>query len=411
LKLTVLSGAGMLALAYAAPAHADDQAPPPPLMVAKTAMIAQDEPDATVSVAPETDSAPAPPPESAPVRVVATPGWKLAAKPRVAQHSARPRAHVAVLRAAPVHVISSRPQPVRAIRPHRAVKHARAAAPPAPPRWYQPAPAQYRHADADGNGVAPNPAAATALQPAAPRGAPAQKVRTICELRLRKCLQICSRIAVDNVSQNERWIGTCISSPDLHSALDKLHELLLQRLWAVALHGRGTPSARQYQCFGTQYQSGTCIAARSPAATRTFGWETVGEQTTQSAPVRPAPAVPSRVVQVAVRGRAPVLAAVATHRAPAVNTVVHRPGGTREVSRATEAGDSGNWLLRTLIALVAAAMLALLLAAVSEVPVAGTAVSGMRTRLASKGLSASRIELGRERVAAPPRGRGIPYRD
>jgi hypothetical protein len=34
----------------------------------------------------------------------------------------------------------------------------------------------------------------------------------------------------------------------------------------------------------------------------------------------------------------------------------------------------------------------------------------MRTRLGSKGLSSARIDLGRERFA-PPRGRGISYRD
>src|SRR5262249_7838607 len=76
-----------------------------------------------------------------------------------------------------------------------------------------------------------------------------------------------------------------------------------------------------------------------------------------------------------------------------------------------EAAASGDWLLRSLVVLVAAAMVALLLAAVSELPPAETAVSGMRTRLASKGLSSSRIDLGRERAAAPARGNGVSYRD
>src|SRR5262249_5953932 len=111
-------------------------------------------------------------------------------------------------------------------------------------------------------------------------------------------------------------------------------------------------------------------------------------------------------------GRRRVRAAVATHRAPAVRAaVVDRPAGRREVAPKSEAAASGDWLLRSLVVLVAAAMVALLLAAVSELPPAETAVSGMRTRLASKGLSSSRIDLGRERAAAPARGNGISYRD
>jgi hypothetical protein len=49
------------------------------------------------------------------------------------------------------------------------------------------------------------------------------------------------------------------------------------------------------------------------------------------------------------------------------------------------------------------ALLALLLAAGSVLPGVGT----VRTRLGSRGLSSSSIDLGRE----SPRGRGISYRD
>lgn len=415
LKLTVLSGAGMLALAFATPAHADDQATPPPLMLAKTAVVALDEPDATISVdpvPPPADSAPSPPPDPVPVRVVATPGWKLAAKPPVEHRSARAQPHVPVLRAGPARVISSRPRAVHATRPQRAVKHADSA----PQRWYQLGAAQYRSTRADSHGSSPGVATSAAPQPAAglaaPSRAPVLGVRTICELRLKKCLQFCSRIAVDNAPENNRWIGTCISTRDRYSGLDRLHELLLQRLWTVALDDRKAGSAAQYQCFGAQYQSGACVVEGSAATTSAFGWETVGAQTSRRTPVRRAAAVPSSPARVSTRGRKHVLAAVATHRAPAVKAaVVDRPAGRREVAPKSEAAASGDWLLRSLVVLVAAAMVALLLAAVSELPPAGTAVSGMRTRLASKGLSSSRIDLGRERAAAPARGNGISYRD
>jgi hypothetical protein len=104
-----------------------------------------------------------------------------------------------------------------------------------------------------------------------------------------------------------------------------------------------------------------------------------------------------------------VLAAASTHKSRAATAVESPSPGTREVAPAAQAraGASSDWLLRSLVALVGIAMLALVLAAGSVLPGPGT----VRTRLASKGLSSSRIDLGRERAAAPARGRGIPYRD
>jgi hypothetical protein len=64
-------------------------------------------------------------------------------------------------------------------------------------------------------------------------------------------------------------------------------------------------------------------------------------------------------------------------------------------------------VLRSLVALIGIAILALLLSAGSALPPVGT----VKTRLASKGLSAGRIDLGRKSAAARPRGGGIPYRD
>ena len=131
-----------------------------------------------------------------------------------------------------------------------------------------------------------------------------------------------------------------------------------------------------------------------------------------------APAHPPAVrtlARVTFRHPRRAVAAVATHGTrSATKTVVRRPHTTREVAPFEKGGAtsaSADWLLRSLVALVGVAMLALLLAASSQLPAAGTAVSGMRTRLGSKGLSSSRIDLGRERSASPPRGRGIPYRD
>ena len=396
-KLAALSGAGMLALALATPARADDQAPPPPLMVAKSAVVAPDEPDATVPVdvaTPETDSAPTPAPEPAPVRVVATPGWKLAAKPR-AVHRAAP---VRVRPSVPQPVISTRPRPVRAARPHHVVKRVRAARAPTRAGWYQVTPAQYRDARADSRGSPPNLPASTAAKPsvaaAPPRPARPQKVRTICELGLRECLQFCSWIAADNASQNERWIGACISSPDPASRLDRLHELFLRRLWTVALQDRRAVSERQYQHFGAQYQTGSA----------SFGWQLLTTESNSGARVRQARPDATPLAFVAQPGHARALAAVATHRARAATTVEPPSREARGgAGPAVQAHASGDRLFPSTVALIGMALLALLLAAGLALPGAGT----VRTRLGSRGLSSSSIDLGRE----APRRRGISYRD
>jgi hypothetical protein len=413
----------MIALAFATPAHADDQAQPPPLMVGKNAVIAPDEPDAAVTVDPavaETDSVSAPTPEPVPVRVVATDGWKLAAKPHVVSRGAPAPARARIAHVVPIRVISAPARPVRAARPRHAVKHVRSRPAAAPPRWYQVATAQYRHARVDSRGAGAGLTAATAsapaIGPAAARPVQAQRPRTICELRLQKCLQTCAWIVADNAPQNGRRIGTCISALKEVPPLDRLHELLLQRLWSVARADRKSGSARQYQCFASQYQSGTCVTERPLRATASFGWEEVGAQQADAGTRgRPVQRVASSVVHVAPRGRGHVLAAVATQktRARTARTVERPSPATREVAppAGTTRDDSADWLLRSLVALIGIAMLAFLLAAASELPRPGTAVIGMRTRLASKGLSSTRIDLGRERADAPSRAGRIFYRD
>jgi hypothetical protein len=405
-KLAALSGAATVALALATPARADDQDPSPPLMVAKTAVIALDEPDATASAdlaTPETESVPAPEPDPVPVRVVATPGWELAAKAPVVRRAVPVRAHVAT----PAPAISTHMRPVRPARAHHAAKRAHSAPVAAQQQWYQLPRTQYRPASAARQSGHASLAGWTAPQStvafADTRPGQLQRARTICELRLRKCLQFCSRIAVDNAPENERWIGTCISSRDRAPGVDREHELLLQRLWSLALDDRATVSGRQYQLLGTQYQS--------PLAT--FGWEVVGSKTPRPAPAPQEPLRNAVVMHVTPRRHARVLAAVATHRRHTVRAVRRPSRETRGVEPATQTRPSGStdWLLRSLIALIGIAILSFMVAAGAVFPAAETALSGMRARLSSRGLSGSRIDLGGESTATPPRARGISYRD
>jgi hypothetical protein len=420
-KLAVLPFAGMLALAFATPAHADDQTAPPPLMVAKTAVIAPDEPDAAVpdsaAVAATATSPPAPAPEPAPARVAAPSGWEWAGKTHVVRRPAPVRAPVQEVHVAPAPVISAavRPvPPVHAAQPHHPAARPHAPVSRAPARWYQLSPRQYRHAQADRHSSRARAAAATPAKAASGASVPApaqpQRARAICELRLGKCLQICSWNAMHNGSPNERWIGACISSYDPVEKLDRVHELLLQRLWSMALDVRSAASGRQYQCFAPQYQSGTCATARSARAATRIRPQSQRQATRA---VAHAPLVRA-LAGVAFRHPRRATAAVAAHGIrSATKTVVRRPHASREVAPAEGDGASASedWLLRSLVALIGVAMLALLLAASTQLRAAGTAVTGMRTRLGSKGLSSSRIDLGRERSASPPHGRGIPYRD
>ena len=407
-KAAALSGSAMLALAFATPAHADDQPPAPTLMLARTAVIAPDEPDATVppdAAAPAPDSAPTPDPDPVPIHPVAVAGWKLAEKPNVA-HRAPP---VRVQAVTPPPVISAGPAQVHASPAQRAVKRVRSATTPPPAPWYQVPKLQYRDLLAVGHGGLPSLAVEHAQRPppayAVLPHAPPQRARTICELRLRKCLQFCGWIATDNTLQNERRIGTCISAPDPASRLDRVHELLLDRLWSVARDGRGATLGRQYQSFEAQYQS----------ARASFGWELVGAETRSRPRARPIHTVAWPVVHFGPSGHAHVLAAVATPRthAQAQRTVAIPSESKREVEVEPTARSraSTDWLLRSLVVLIGFATLALLLAAGSVLPRPGNVLSGMRTRLGSRGLSSSRLDLGHKSATAPPRGRGIPYRD
>jgi hypothetical protein len=413
-KLAVLSGVAMLGLALATPARADDQSPPPPLMLGKSALVAPDEPDATVvdTETPSSADVAAPPADPAPVRVVAVRGWELAAKPHHYRAVTRP----AETPATPAPVISRRAavaQPVRAWHVRKTVSHRRSTA---PSRWYQVPERQYRPTRASGlggdsNAVAPA-AQSGALHLAAPRPAGPRSQRTICELRARKCLQLCDSDASYTVSRNERWIRVCIAAPYAFSGLDRLHAILLQRIVSVARIAQRTGLAQQYQCMWAQYQSNQ-------------------HRTCRESSQEPALSPPRTSARVALHAQAPVIHAVADRPGRALAAVVTRERraghavvraanraategslGTPEVARSSASSSStDDWLLRSLVALVGVAMLAILLALVGEAPRAGASFAGARSRLVSKGLSTSRIDLGDASRSLRRRSGGIAYRD
>jgi hypothetical protein len=433
LTLAVLPAAALLALAFATPAHADDQSPPPVLMLGKSAVIAPDEPDATTvaadAVPPEPASAPAPVVEQSPTRAVATDGWELAAKPHQWRRVVHHVPPAAAPRETPSAVISRPARTVHRVRAHHAVSRASGTAAAAPSRWYQVDEGQYRHARA-GSRVSPQNGVSLAVQPgyvpqAGPSRAGPRLAQTVCAFHTERCVQLCPSYAAYKVTQNGRWIGVCNYVPVAMPGLDRLHAKLLERLWLLALNARAGVSAIQYQCLASQYQRETCSAPPQSSGARATAREPVRARAhDQTVSRRHAVAEPEGVAAVEGRKVARVLAAVATresHGAKAVHRSVHRspvraaatkPSGTPEAAPSAGSADSpDDWFLRTLVVLTGAGILAFLLAALSQNWAPATGLTGVRSRVRSRGLSASRVVLG-EGAGERTRRRGrIAYRD
>jgi hypothetical protein len=166
----------------------------------------------------------------------------------------------------------------------------------------------------------------------------------------------------------------------------------------------------------------TAPGAATSASTRTAvalpvvdaGWELVRAS---PAPERARGNVNAAVAT--VETTAPVSSPVATQK-PQPPHVTRRAHGRQAVKHAIavrkvatppapplaaahEPSASDDWFLRSLLLLLVAALLALLATMLSHVQVAGAAVTALRSRLASKGLSATRVSRRG--------GRGIRYRD
>ena len=431
--LALVTVAALFGLAYATPAHADDQAPPPQLMLGKSAVIVPDEPDASVDVAapaPATPSPPAPVVEPAPVKTpAADDGWELAAKPHQWRHAERNRAPAATPPEAPPAVISTPVRAAHPVRPHKAVSRAVRVVSADPPQWYQVPDTQYRErrpVDGVGHSVGVSQPVQTAdVRTAEPTDAHPQMSRAFCGFRGANCLQLCAAYAPYKVVQNGRWIGLCISAPTAVSGLDALHRQLIERLWLLALNERAGLSALQYQCLGRQYQSQACTRPASGSATGTAR-QTLHPSAVHDRSARRSTGVATNAdAAVAPReGARPrdlaVLAAVATHGTRVAKTarplpqhaVASKPHGTTEAAtRSAPTAPSDDWLLRALIALTGVAVLSFLLAAVSQGTRPAAALMAVRSRLGSKGLSTARIVLGEGGGRRARRRGGIAYRD
>jgi len=105
-----------------------------------------------------------------------------------------------------------------------------------------------------------------------------------------------------------------------------------------------------------------------------------------------AAAARTTLAQPAVKARAPSAMLTRSHRRP--------PAAARPLPAATTDTPSDDWFLRSLLALMGIATVGVLLAIVFELNGAGEAVTALRSRIGSRGLSATRIALGAR--ARPP---------
>jgi len=284
--------------------------------------------------------------------------------------------------------------------------------------WYQVVPSQYRPIE---HNVRPlplthvkrvaEPVASRGLTPARsqPRRAP-----ITCASLSEKCLELCA----SDVSYNDSWNGLaisgCISGSKLRAALEKLHQIIAEGLHRASASAQPDAAEPRYQCEGAQYHDGICAdgehvavpTGSKHAAARFVADDTAAGTRTVTDDWRPkrlgsvlGAAARRTLGQPAIKVRAPLPMLASSHS--------RRPAAARPLSAATADKPFDDWFLRSLLALMGIAAVGVLLAVLFELNGAGEAVTALRSRIGSRGLTATRIALrGRAR---PPDG--IHYRE
>jgi hypothetical protein len=417
LKVGLVSTTAVAALAFASAARAEDQPAPPPVLLEKSAIIVPEEADAEGddAVAVPTDVLPA---TAEDVDAVEPQEQKKPAK-RLYERRARPvRAQVVTARDTRRPVISSsratdRPTPKR-----EAAKPVARTAPSSAGGWYQVVPSQYRPIE---HNVRPlllthvkrlaEPVAVRALPPARsqPHTAPIP-----CASLSEKCLELCASDVIYNDSWNGSAIWGCISGSKLRAALEKIHQIIAEGLHQASASAQADAAEPRYQCEGAQYHDGICAdgehvavptrskrdAARFVADDAAAGTQTVTDDwRPQRVGSVLGAAVRRTLGQPAIKVRAPLPMLASSHSGP--------PAAARPLSAATADKPSDDWFLRSLLALMGIAAVGVLLAVLFELDGAGEAVTALRSRIGSRGLSATRIGLG----ARPRPPDGIHYRE
>jgi hypothetical protein len=423
LKVGLVSTTTVAALAFASAARAEDQPAPPPLLLVKSATIAPEEGEA------EADAAAAVPVDvvsstQEDVDVAAPSEEKKPAK-RPSERRVRPvSARVVTTRHTRRPVISGSRTRGRPVAKREAVKPAAHKALSSGVGWYQVLPSQYRPVE---HSVRPTPltqvrrveerALVRGVTPARsePRTPP-----IICASLAEKCLELCPGDAIYNGSWNGPAIGRCISASELRVALEKIHQIIAEGLLGASASAETNVAEPRYQCEGRQYHDGICadgahvavrMASEGDAAAGSHLARSVAEDTPSSARAVVDGGRPQRLgsaLGVAVRRtHAEPVGKVRAPLASSTGSPSRRAAVARPVSAATADKPFDDWFLRSLLALMGIAAAGVLLAILFERDGAGNAVTALRSRIGSRGLSAARIALG-ARARQPG---GIHYRE
>jgi hypothetical protein len=423
LRLGLVSTTSLAAFAFASAARAEDQPAPSPLMLGKSAMVVPDQGEAEVESAAAVPVDVVPPSEDEVDAVVplepknpAKPAHKTRARPvraRVvtARHTWRPV--IPVSRAA-VHAAPKR----------EAVKPVARKAASAGGRWYQVVQAQYRPVE---HKVRPRllahvsrgekPVVVSAVTQAR---SPARTAPIICASEAEKCLESCASDAAYNGSWNGQPIRLCISAFKLRAALAKLRQIVAEGLHLAGTSAQANAAEPRYQCEGAQYHRGICadgahVAISAASERHAVAGSQLARLVAADTPAEKQPVTENRhptrlgsvsnaVVrrtqpQSAVKARTPLPAQASSHSGRAA---VGQPLHTARADT-----PSNDWFLRSLLVLMGIAAVAALLAILFEFDAAARAVIALRTRIGSKGLSATHIAL-RLRKRPPD---GIRYRE
>jgi hypothetical protein len=231
-------------------------------------------------------------------------------------------------------------------------------------------------------------------------------------------LELCA----SDVSYNDSWNGLailgCISGSKLRAALEKIHQIIAEGLHQASASAQPDAAEPRYQCEGAQYHDGICAdgehialsAGSKRAAARFVAADTAAGTRTVTDDWRPkrlgsglGAAVRSTLGQPVIKARAPspMLASSSSPHS-------RRPAAARPLSAATaDKQPFDDWFLRSLFALMGIAAAGVLLAVLFERDGAGEAVTALRSRIGSRGLSATRIAL---RARARPQD-DIHYRE
>lgn len=387
LKAGMLVASAAAGLVFATPARAVSEPSPPLLLLESSATIVSGDGDAADVAAAPVLVAPATPTEEssdviAPLEAETPANQDAAASSQqawtrvVATHPTE-SAVISVTRAA------SRPAPQRDVaKPVRRASRT----------WYQGQTRQYRHEPAVHVSRARKAAFRKDLGEAVQvSGAPS----ITCSFPTENCTGFCPVDAGYNLPWNAPSISTCISQ----QVAAKISKILAAGPLLLELRALRSSWDSQYQCGAAQYHVGGC-ANGANASAADAGWVLFRP----SAPVRQRSATagveavvrPQRVLSGSsdvARRKHPADSAEVRRQPVTTKPPSARAGAAAPLASTTQPAES-DWFLRTLALLIGVAAILLFLALSAELDGVSRKVVAVRSRLGSKGLSASRIPVG-----------------